>query len=80
MEKGVDQTRRIYRKSFNEERVLFERKVLFFLSIIIVTQVKTGISDEEKLLIDATTIVAILHLKGGKYSNLTQVLVYPKVS
>lgn len=60
-----------------KEKALFEGKVLSFLSSVVITPVKTSISDEEVLLIGAAAIIPIFHLEGSRYPNLEEVLVYP---
>ena len=66
-----------YKKLNNTERALFEKRVLSFLASVVITPVKTSITDEEKVLIGAAAIIPIFRLQGSQYPNLEEVLVYP---
>lgn len=67
-----------YNALTEEEKRNFEYRIQEFLLNCRITGVKTGVNDEDKLLIAASAIIPIFQFKDWKYTNIQEVLVYPK--
>ena len=62
-----------------EEKKLFEFKVQEFLLNTRIIGVKTNVTTEDKILVAASAIIPIFAFKDWKYTNLTDVLLYPEM-
>jgi len=55
----------------------FEKAVLGFFREVIISPIKTKITDEDRLLVGAAAIIPIFFLGETSYPNLREVLIYP---
>ena len=62
-----------------EEKKLFEYKVQEFLLNCRITGIKTTVEITDKLLIAASAIIPILKFSDWRYTNLSEVLIYPSL-
>ena len=67
-----------YQRLSNNDKLLFETKVLDFLQQVRIEGVGLTADDTDKVLVAASAIIPIFRLKHEwQYSNLTDVLLYP---
>lgn len=55
----------------------FETEVLYFLNTVRITGIDTSVDDTDKLLVAASAIIPIFAFKNWRYTNITEVLLYP---
>ncbi|MBI9067851.1 MAG: zinc-dependent peptidase [Salinivirgaceae bacterium] len=79
-----DKWRRILIKEVNfyislsaKKKKLFEFKIHEFTENCIITGVETSVSDLDKVLIASSAIIPIFNFPDWKYSNISEVLLYP---
>ena len=66
-----------YNSLTEDEKKLFEYKVQEFLLNCRITGIKTNVDDTDKLLIAASAVIPILKFSDWRYTNLSEVLLYP---
>ncbi len=59
------------------EKLRFETDILHFLNSVRITGVNTTVDDTDKLLVAASAIIPIFAFKNWRYTNITEVLLYP---
>ena len=67
-----------YSELEKEDRKLFERKVTEFLRSTTISAAKTDLRDLDRLLVAAGAVIPIFRLKGWRYPDLNEVVVYGK--
>ncbi len=65
-----------YAKLEKEDRKLFERKVASFLRSTKISAAETVLEDIDRLLVAAGAVIPIFRLKGWRYPDLNEVVVY----
>ncbi|MEQ1732826.1 MAG: zinc-dependent peptidase [Bacteroidia bacterium] len=55
----------------------FETEVLYFLNTVRITGVNASVDDTDKLLVAASAIIPIFAFENWRYTNITEVLLYP---
>src|ERR1700686_1121810 len=65
-----------YRSLDPAAKNLFENKIKEFLSYILITGVKTDVSDLDTLLVVSSGVIPIFGFPAWRYYNLTEVLLY----
>ncbi|MEN8138480.1 MAG: zinc-dependent peptidase [Bacteroidota bacterium] len=60
------------------EKELFEFKIQEFLINVRITGIRTGVSEEDMVLIASSAVIPIFSFPEWKYLNLNEVLLYPK--
>ena len=68
-----------YNTLSKEEKGLFEYKVQEFLLNCRITGVQTQVDTTDKLLVASSAIIPILKFSQWKYTNISEVLVYPSL-
>ncbi len=68
---------RFYRKLSVDEKIIFEKDILSFLSICKVSGIDTKVSDEDRLLVAASAVIPIFGFRQWEYTNIHEVLLYP---
>ena len=68
-----------YNTLSKEEKSLFEYKVQEFLLNCRITGVQTQVDTTDKLLVASSAIIPILKFSEWKYTNISEVLVYPSL-
>lgn len=66
-----------YQALNNEDKLLFEQKVSDFLEGITIEGVGTAIEDTDRVMIASSAVIPIFRLGNWRYSNLTNVILYP---
>ncbi|NHA02215.1 zinc-dependent peptidase [Mucilaginibacter sp. HC2] len=66
-----------YQTLNNEDKLLFEQKVSDFLEGITIEGVGTAIGDTDRVMIASSAVIPIFRLGNWRYSNLTNVILYP---
>ncbi|MEO6721024.1 MAG: M90 family metallopeptidase [Ferruginibacter sp.] len=59
-------------------KVVFEKRMLHFLSHVKITGVNTIVEDEDRVYVAASAIIPIVGFPGWEYNNLNEVLLYPE--
>lgn len=67
-----------YKAIEDTEKVKFEKKIMFFLANYDITGVETEVETLDKLLIASSSIIPTFHKPRWKYTNLDEVLLYPR--
>ena len=68
-----------YNALSTEEKARFEFKISEFLLNCRVTGIETEIDDSDRLLVAASAVIPIFAFPNWKYSNISEVLIYPKM-
>ncbi|MBB6107418.1 hypothetical protein SAMN05421821_101659 [Mucilaginibacter lappiensis] len=66
-----------YQALNNADKLLFEQKVSDFLEGITIEGVGTAIGDTDRVMIASSAVIPIFRLGNWRYSNLTNVILYP---
>lgn len=66
-----------YQALNNADKLLFEQKVIGFLEGITIEGVGTAIEDIDRVMIASSAVIPIFRLDNWRYSNLTNVILYP---
>lgn len=66
-----------YRKLNDDEKQIFENRVLKFLQRIRITGVKVEVEDMDKIFIAAAAIIPIFAFEKWEYRNINEILLYP---
>ena len=66
-----------YQALNNTDKLLFEQKVADFLEGITIEGVGTAIEDIDRVMIASSAVIPIFRLDNWRYSNLTNVILYP---
>lgn len=67
-----------YQQLNAEDRALFEKRMLHFLSQVTITGVNTNVTDEDRVFVAASAIIPIFGFPEWEYNNLNEVLLYPE--
>lgn len=65
-----------YQHLSKEDQLVFQQKVMDFLSYVRVHGVNTTITELDKLLVASSAVIPIFHFTNWRYHNLTDVLLY----
>ena len=66
-----------YQSLNNADKLLFEQKVISFLEGITIEGVGTAVEDTDQVMIASSAVIPIFRLDNWRYSNLTNVILYP---
>ena len=66
-----------YRHLDDEKRQDFQRKMMFFLSDIKITGVKTNVEDLDTILIAASAVIPVFGFEEWDYGYIDEVMLYP---
>lgn len=66
-----------YRALNDEQKALFEKRVMGFLQKVHITGVNTTVEDIDKVLVAAGAIIPIFAFPDWEYRNINEVLLYP---
>ncbi|AYL95420.1 zinc-dependent peptidase [Mucilaginibacter celer] len=66
-----------YQKLDDENKAVFEQKVVEFLSGITIEGVGTTVDDADRIMIASSAVIPIFGFNDWKYRNLTNVILYP---
>jgi MtfA peptidase len=66
-----------YQQLTPDNRAIFEKRVLHFLSQVTITGIKTTVEDEDRVFVAASAIIPIFGFPEWEYNNLNEVLLYP---
>ena len=66
-----------YQTLNNSDKILFEQKVVGFLEGITIEGVGTAVEDTDRVMIASSAVIPIFRLNNWRYSNLTNVILYP---
>ena len=66
-----------YRHLDEEKRQDFQRKMMFFLSDIKITGVKTNVEDLDTILIAASAVIPVFGFEEWDYGYIDEVMLYP---
>jgi Mlc titration factor MtfA (ptsG expression regulator) len=66
-----------YQTLGNADKLVFEQKVIGFLEGITIEGVGTAIEDTDRVMIASSAVIPIFRLDNWRYSNLTNVILYP---
>ncbi len=68
---------RFYQQLTPANQAIFEKRMLYFLSQVTITGVKTTVEDEDRVFVAASAIIPIFGFPNWEYNNLNEVLLYP---
>ena len=60
-----------------DQKKMFETRVLTFLNHVKITNIETELTDEDKLMVAASAIIPIFGFTNWNYPNVHEVLIYP---
>lgn len=66
-----------YRALNEEQKALFEKRVISFLQKVHITGVNTAVEDVDRVLVAAGAIIPIFSFPDWEYRNIHEVLLYP---
>ncbi len=66
-----------YQTLNNEDKLIFEQKLSDFFEGITIEGVGTAIGDTDRVMIASSAVIPIFRLGNWRYSNLTNVILYP---
>jgi Mlc titration factor MtfA (ptsG expression regulator) len=66
-----------YQTLGSTDKLVFEQKVIGFLEGITIEGVGTAIEDTDRVMIASSAVIPIFRLDNWRYSNLTNVILYP---
>lgn len=66
-----------YRKLSKEKQVIFQQRIMKFLSEVYIDGVQVEVTDLDKILIASSAVIPVFSFKNWQYTNLTTVLLYP---
>lgn len=65
-----------YTELNSEEKIRFEKEILYFLNNVTVTGVKVEIDDADKLLVASSAVIPLFGFPELRYRNINEVLLY----
>lgn len=65
-----------YTELNSEEKIRFEKEILYFLNNVTVTGVKVEIDDVDKLLVASSAVIPLFGFPELRYRNINEVLLY----
>lgn len=66
-----------YKKLTSEERVVFRKRMMAFLSEIYVESVQFELTNKDRMLVAASAVIPVFNFPEWHYNNLSTVLIYP---
>ncbi|UKJ08804.1 zinc-dependent peptidase [Solitalea lacus] len=66
-----------YQRLSPEKRIVFEQKIVQFLSSVSIEGVGVQITDLDRVLIASSAVIPVFYFDNWRYKNLTNVLLYP---
>jgi Mlc titration factor MtfA (ptsG expression regulator) len=61
----------------NDQKKVFETRVMTFLHHVKITGIKTEVLDEDRLMVAASAVIPIFGFPNWNYPNIREVLIYP---
>ena len=66
-----------YKKRSPEEQLVFQRRMMLFLSEIYIEAVQFELEELDKILVAASAVIPVFGFREWHYNNLSTVLIYP---